>query len=136
VAPVLAARTRQQRAVTLVTTGMAAAGLLGLLLVPGGEVLWVVLLGAAQSAALGIALTLVGLRTPDAERAAQLSGMAQSAGYVLAAAGPFAVGFLNDLTGGWTVPLLLLLALLAVQGVCGMLAARDRMVAAEAPRDR
>ncbi|MCO1659794.1 CynX/NimT family MFS transporter [Pseudonocardia humida] len=132
VAPLLAARSHRQRAVVLVTTGMAAAGLLGLLLVRGGEVLWVALLGAAQSAALGIALTLVGVRAPDAERAAQLSGMAQSAGYVLAAAGPFAVGFAHDVTGGWTVPLLLLLALLVLQGSAGVLAARDRMVAAPA----
>jgi MFS transporter, CP family, cyanate transporter len=132
VAPVLAARTREQRAVVAATTALAAVGLLGLLAVPGTEVLWVVLLGTAQSAALGIALTLVGLRAPDAGRAAQLSGMAQSAGYVLAAAGPFAVGFLHDLTDGWTVPLLLLLALLAVQGAAGLLAARDRQVVAAA----
>jgi CP family cyanate transporter-like MFS transporter len=54
--------------------------------------------------------------------------MAQSAGYVLAAAGPFAVGALRDLTGGWTVPILLLLALLVVQGTAGVLAGRDRHV--------
>jgi CP family cyanate transporter-like MFS transporter len=132
VAPVLAARTREQRAVVAATTALAAVGLLGLLAVPGTEVLWAVLLGTAQSAALGIALTLVGLRAPDAGRAAQLSGMAQSAGYVLAAAGPFAVGFLHDLTDGWTVPLLLLLALLSVQGAAGLLAARDRQVVAAA----
>ncbi|WP_308257640.1 CynX/NimT family MFS transporter [Pseudonocardia lacus] len=129
VAPVLAARRREQRTVVLVTTGTAAVGLLGLLAVPGVEVLWVALLGGAQSAALGIALTLVGVRAPDAERAAQLSGMAQSAGYALAAAGPFAVGFLHDLTAGWTAPLLLLLAVLVLQGAAGVLAARDRLVA-------
>jgi MFS transporter, CP family, cyanate transporter len=130
VAPLLAVRTREQRALTAATTVMAAVGLLGLLAVPGPEVLWVVLVGTAQSAALGIALTMVGLRSPDAGRAAQLSGMAQSAGYVLAAAGPFAVGFLHDLTDGWTAPLLLLLALLAVQGAAGVLAGRDRLVGA------
>ncbi len=128
VAPVLAARTPGQRGAVAVTTATAAVGLLGLLVVPGFEVVWVVLLGGAQSAALGVALTLVGLRAPDAGRAAQLSGMAQSVGYVLAAAGPFAVGLLHDLTAGWTVPLLLLLGLLAVQGVVGVLAGRARLV--------
>lgn len=128
VAPVLAARTPRQRGAVAVTTAIAAVGLLGLLVVPGSEVVWVLLLGGAQSAALGVALTLVGLRAPDAGRAAQLSGMAQSVGYVLAAAGPFAVGLLHDLTAGWTVPLLLLLGLLAVQGVVGVLAGRDRLV--------
>jgi CP family cyanate transporter-like MFS transporter len=130
VAPVLAARTRSQRGVVVIATALAAVGLFGLVAVPGPEVVWVVLLGIGQNAALGIALTLVGVRAPDAERAAQLSGMAQSVGYVVAAAGPFAMGLLHDLTGGWTVPLLMLLGLLAVQGVAGVLAGRDRLVRA------
>lgn len=130
VAPVLAARGHRQRGVVVGATALAAVGLVGLLAVPGPEVVWVALLGIGQNAALGIALTLVGLRAPDAERAAQLSGMAQSVGYVLAAAGPFAMGLLHDLTGGWTVPLAMLLVLLAAQGAAGVLAGRDRLVRA------
>lgn len=128
IAPMLATRGPRQRGVAVGITAMAAVGLLGLLAPPGVELVALVLLGFAQSAALGLALTLVALRAPDAAHAAQLSGMAQSAGYVLAAAGPFAVGALRDLTGGWTVPLLVLLALLIVQGTAGVLAGRDRQV--------
>jgi CP family cyanate transporter-like MFS transporter len=132
--PVLAARTRGQRGVVLASVGLTAVGLLGLLALPGAGTGWVVvlvaLLGVGQNAALGIALTLVGVRAPDAGRAAELSGMAQSVGYVLAAAGPFAMGLLHDLTGGWTAPLLMLLVLLAVQAVAGVLAGRDRLVSA------
>jgi CP family cyanate transporter-like MFS transporter len=127
-APMLATRGPRQRGVALGITAIAAVGLLGVLAPIGVEPVAVVLLGFAQSAALGLALTLVALRAPDAAHAAQLSGMSQSAGYVLAAAGPFAVGALRDLTGGWTVPLLLLMALLAVQGTAGVLAGRDRHV--------
>ena len=36
---------------------------------------------------------------------AALSGFTQSAGYLLAALGPFGVGALYDATGGWTAPL-------------------------------
>jgi CP family cyanate transporter-like MFS transporter len=136
-APVLAARTRRQGGVVLVSAGLAAVGLLGLLALPGAGAGWVAvlvaLLGIGQNAALGIALTLVGLRAPDAGRAAELSGMAQSAGYVLAAAGPFAMGLLHDLTAGWTAPLLMLLALLVVQAVAGVLAGRDRLVSTGRP---
>jgi MFS transporter, CP family, cyanate transporter len=128
IAPVLATRGRSQRGLAVGITAVAAVGLLGVLAPIGVELVAVILLGAAQSAALGLALTLVALRAPDAAHAAQLSGMAQSAGYVLAAAGPFAVGALRDLTGGWTVPLLLLIGLLAVQGTAGALAGRDRQV--------
>jgi MFS transporter, CP family, cyanate transporter len=128
VAPVLATRGPRQRAVAVGITAIAAVGLLGVLAPIGVELVAVILLGFAQSAALGLALTLVAVRAPDAAHAAQLSGMAQSAGYVLAAAGPFVVGALRDLTGGWTVPMLLLVALLAVQGAAGVLAGRDRQV--------
>jgi CP family cyanate transporter-like MFS transporter len=128
VAPMLATRGRRQRGLAVGITAVAAVGFLGVLAPIGVEPVAVILLGAAQSAALGLALVLVALRAPDAAHAAQLSGMAQTAGYVVAAAGPFAVGALRDLTGGWTVPLLLLVALLAVQGAAGVLAGRDRHV--------
>jgi CP family cyanate transporter-like MFS transporter len=128
VAPMLATRGRRQRGLAVAITAVAAVGLLGVLVPVGVELVAVLLLGAAQSAALGLSLTLVVLRAPDAAHAAQLSGMAQSVGYVLAAAGPFAVGALHDATDGWTVPLVLLLALLAVQGTAGVLAGRDRVV--------
>jgi MFS transporter, CP family, cyanate transporter len=128
IAPVLATRGPRQRAVAIGITAAAALGLLGVLAPVGVELVSVIVLGFAQSAALGLALTLVAVRAPDAAHAAQLSGMAQSAGYVLAAAGPFVVGALRDLTGGWTVPLLLLVGLLAVQGAAGVLAGRDRLV--------
>jgi MFS transporter, CP family, cyanate transporter len=128
VTPMLATRGRRQRGLAVAITVVAAVGLLGVVVPVGVELVAVILLGAAQSAALGLALTLVAVRAPDAAHAAQLSGMAQSVGYVLAAAGPFAVGALHDVTDGWTVPLVLLLALLAVQGTAGVLAGRDRLV--------
>jgi MFS transporter, CP family, cyanate transporter len=133
IAPMLATRGRRQRGLALGITAVAAVGLLGVLAPIGVEPVAVLLLGWAQSAALGLSLTLVAVRAPDAAHAAQLSGMAQSVGYVLAATGPFAVGALHDVTSGWTVPLLLLLALLAVQGTAGVLAGRDRLVRRRAP---
>jgi Cyanate permease len=125
IAPVLAARSRAQVGHAVVITATTAAGLAGVL-VPGLEVVACVVLGVAQGAALGFALSLITLRSPDSAHAAQLSGMAQCLGYMLAATGPLAVGALHDLTGDWTVPLLALLALLVPQAVVGALAGRDR----------
>lgn len=127
-APVLATRFPRQRLLAAGVSAMAALGLLGVLVLPGAEVVSMVLLGAAQGAALGLALTMMALRSPDAAHAAQLSGMAQSVGYTVAAAGPFAVGALHDLTGGWAAPFLLLFVAVAVQGTAGVLAGRDRMI--------
>jgi CP family cyanate transporter-like MFS transporter len=41
--------------------------------------------------------------------------LAQSSGYLLATTGPFGMGLLHSATGGWTLPLALLLALSLVQ---------------------
>ena len=55
------------------------------------------------------------LRTKTAFAAADLSGFAQSTGYLLAAIGPVAFGYLHDVTGGWTIPVwTFLLATLAL----------------------
>lgn len=132
-APMLAARARDQRWLAVAITVVTAAGF-ALALADGFEIGAVVLLGIGFGAALGLALTVMALRTPDAAHAAQLSGMAQSIGYSLAAAGPFVVGALHDLTGGWTVPLLVLLVLLVPQGVAGVLAGRPRLVRPDVTR--
>jgi MFS transporter, CP family, cyanate transporter len=127
-APLLATRFRRQRLIAAGVTGVTALGLLGVIALPGAELVSMALLGFGQGAALGLALTLVALRSPDAAHASQLSGMAQSIGYVVAASGPFLVGAVHDATGTWTVPLVLLLVLFAPQGVVGVLAGRDRWV--------
>lgn len=128
IAPMLATRFRRQRMLAAAIAALTGLALLGVLLVPGAEVVSVVLLGGAQNAALGIGLTLMVLRSPDAAHAAQLSGMAQSVGYTVAAAGPFAFGALHDLTDGWTAPFVLLFAALAAQGTAGVFAGRDRLL--------
>jgi CP family cyanate transporter-like MFS transporter len=135
-APMLATRFPRQRILAVAITGLTGLGMLGVLLVPGAEVLSVLLVGGAQNAALGLGLTLMALRSPDAAHAAQLSSMAQSVGYTVAAAGPFAFGALHDLTDGWTAPFLLLFAALAVQGTAGVLAGRDRMLPYLTPVER
>jgi CP family cyanate transporter-like MFS transporter len=44
-----------------------------------------------------------------------LSTLAQSTGYLLATAGPFGMGLLHSSTGGWIIPLAILLGLALVQ---------------------
>jgi CP family cyanate transporter-like MFS transporter len=109
VVPILAGRLPDQRGYTTAAVLFTAAGLAGILL--AGTValaLWVTLLGIGLGASISLALMFMGLRTRDAHQAAELSGMAQSIGYLLAATGPILVGFLHDLTHNWTLPLALL----------------------------
>jgi CP family cyanate transporter-like MFS transporter len=128
--PVLAGRTPSQRGVVTVAVGLSGAGILGLLVAGStASILWVVLLGLGQGACFSLALTFFALRAPDPQHAAALSGMAQSVGYLLAAAGPSLFGVLRDATHAWTVPLALLLAITACLLIAGLGAARDAHVA-------
>jgi MFS transporter, CP family, cyanate transporter len=135
-APVIAGRRSSQRGVVVVAVALSGAGTLGLLVAGStASALWVVLLGLGQGACFSLALTFFALRAPDSEHAAALSGMAQTAGYLLAAAGPFLFGVLRDATHAWDVPLALLLAVTVCLLIAGLGAARDAHVATPAPED-
>lgn len=56
--------------------------------------------------------------------------MAQGFGYLLTSAGPIGIGAIRDATGGWTVPLVVLGALLVPQLMSGTIANRERHVLA------
>ncbi len=128
-APLLAGRSDTQHALVVAVVALTAGGLLGLLLAPRAiPALWMVILGLGQGSALGLALTLIGLRAPDSDHTAELSGMAQTVGYLLAAVGPLALGALRDATGGFGVPLSLLLAVSVVELAAGLGASRNRHV--------
>ncbi|MFL5928307.1 MAG: hypothetical protein ACJ77E_15360 [Gaiellaceae bacterium] len=51
--------------------------------------------------------------------------MALTVGYLLASAGPFLAGVAHDATGGWTLPLLFMLAITAGELAVGLPACRN-----------
>lgn len=102
-APWLATRGKDQRIAILLAMSMTLAGLFGCLYAPlNGLWGWAIVLGLGQGATFSLALTLIVLRSRDAHVAANLSGMAQGIGYTVASMGPFAVGLVHELTGGWS----------------------------------
>jgi CP family cyanate transporter-like MFS transporter len=131
VLPGLAGRARNQVGYAVGATALIGVGLVGVLLAPmAAPYLWVVLVGVGQGACFALGLNLFVLRTRRVAETARVSAMAQSIGYTLCAVGPLLVGVLHEGTGSWTAPLVLLLALLVPQFVCGTLAGRDRVVRA------
>jgi CP family cyanate transporter-like MFS transporter len=124
VVPVLAGRMRDQRLLAVAVTAFEAVAILGLVFAPGAAAAWVLLFALGQGGAFSLALMLMVLRAPDTRRAAQLSAMAQSLGYTMAAAGPFVLGALYDATGEWDPPLLALLALTLPLAAVGVAAGR------------
>jgi MFS transporter, CP family, cyanate transporter len=128
VVPVVAARLRDQRPLVIGVVALMVIGLGGLLLAPQAGWVWITIFGVATGSAFPLALTLLNLRSPTSAVTAQLSGMAQSGGYLLAASGPLTFGVLHSVTGGWEVSIWLLLLLVVPELVCGLLAARPGLV--------
>ncbi|MGY1604070.1 MFS transporter [Geodermatophilus sp. SYSU D00815] len=132
VVPQLSTRRPGQTAWVVGVTAPTAVAVVGLLVAPSAAPLaWAVLYGLGTGAAFPLAMTLVLERTRDSGQTGRLSAGAQSLGYLLAAAGPLAVGVLHELSGGWTAGLVLLLAVLVAQTLVGLAAGRPRLVGPE-----
>lgn len=126
--PTIAARLKHQGSVAVGLTALGFVGYLGLLLMPTTVPwLWVIVLGVSQGV-FPLALALIGFRTRSSAGTVGLSSFGQSVGYLISIPGPIVVGALYGATGGWKVPIVLLLVLLVPQGVAGVLAGRSRFV--------
>ncbi|MCU1687562.1 MAG: transporter [Amycolatopsis sp.] len=128
VIPPMAARQGSQSVWIVVLGLFGLAGMIGLLIAPGEyPLLWSVFVGFGMSV-FSLGLTVIALRARTGEETARLSGMAQGFGYLLAALGPFLFGLLHQLTGGWTVPFIMVIGVLLAQIFFGALAGRRRFV--------
>lgn len=129
IVPAIGARMRDQRAVLALVVATTLIGLGGCVYAPISSIwVWIVILGLGQGGSFAMALTLLALRASDSETAAELSGMAQGLGYVVAAFGPLGVGLLHQAFGGWSA-IGVLLGLIGIGAiVAGFGAGRDRLV--------
>ncbi|MCG7386498.1 MFS transporter [Paenibacillus sp. ACRRY] len=129
VIPILAGRMKDQRVLTAITCTCLILGYAFLLSgISSLVTVGVVLAGIGGGASFGLVTMFFVLRTSDARQAAGLSGMAQSFGYMLAAGGPLLFGLIHDWTHGWTIPLLLQVALAIVLLITGIMASKNRLI--------
>jgi MFS transporter, CP family, cyanate transporter len=134
VLPAIATRMQHQRSLVIGAVALTAIGFAGILIAPTPlAALWVVILGLGQGAAFALALILLVLRTRTHDSTAQLSAMAQSVGYLIAGVGPLVVGALHAWTGGWRIPLIILLVLLVPETIAGLRAADPGFVRVASP---
>jgi CP family cyanate transporter-like MFS transporter len=112
--PSLAHRTSGPSLWIALSVGLTALGLLLIAVTPlAAPWLWVSVVGLGMGGNLSLALTVITHAAPDASAATAYTGMAFLVGYLLAAAGPAAAGWLRDATGSLT-PVFLTLAGLGV----------------------
>jgi MFS transporter, CP family, cyanate transporter len=135
--PILADRLSGQRGIVVCLGMIYLLGLAGLL---AGEnmimvTISVALVGLAQGGCISLALALFGLRAANAKQAGELSGMAQSVGYLLAAVGPVFTGFLFDKVHAWTLPLLMLSIVAILMTAAGIGAGRNEYIASSQDKE-
>jgi CP family cyanate transporter-like MFS transporter len=111
VMPLLFARGLNQRLLMMGVATMFTISIVGMLVSPVTLTpVWMLAMGIAGAGSFAAVLLFIVERSPDAAHASALSGMSQAVGYAIAAVAPFLFGALHDLTGGWTPPILVVLA--------------------------
>lgn len=129
--PILAYKFKRTRGIILSMTAGFLAGI-GLLMIPtasvGLTVVVVVVLGLASNMAFSLAMALFNIKTDEPEQTAEISGMAQAVGYILAAFGPVGFGYVQQLTGSWNLPLILLLVVVIILALAGLAVDRRRTI--------
>jgi len=134
--PVLAARMKNVGRLVYLGVGFFVAGDLGLLLAPETLTwLWVVFAGLGPLL-FPLALVLINLRTRTHRGSVALSGFVQSIGYLIGALGPLLFALLHAVSGGWTWPLLFLLAMAGVVPVAAAVISRPHTLEDDLNRPR
>jgi MFS transporter, CP family, cyanate transporter len=91
----------------------------GLLVAPQWWSAWCAVGGAAQGGGLVVVFALVVHIARDLTENRRVSALVQGGGYVVAATGPTVMGAVHEATGGWTAPLLVVLAAITLLAVAG-----------------
>ncbi len=126
VVPSFASKRKDQRGAVVFLVLIELISIIGLMLPQIGFVpIWVGAIGFALGGTFGLSLLFIVLRTDDSDTATELSGMAQSIGYFIAAIGPIIFGSVFDFTGSWLYPLGLLIGIGFVKLFMGLGAAKN-----------
>ncbi|MGN8647695.1 CynX/NimT family MFS transporter [Gracilibacillus sp. HCP3S3_G5_1] len=128
--PVIAGKLSNQQPVVAIFGLSGVIGYSMLYFEPGviGATIAITLIGMLLGASISLALALLGLRTSNARQAAELSGMSQSFGYLLAAIGPIAIGLSFDLTNNWQPSILMIIFITLLMTGFGLGASRNKKV--------
>ncbi|MGM8215364.1 CynX/NimT family MFS transporter [Bacillaceae bacterium W0354] len=133
-APIIADKLPNQRSIVATMGTLYFVGLSLLLLVNGNYFILsisILFIGLSQGAGIGLSLTFISLRARNPQQAANLSGMAQSVGYFLAAIGPFMVGIIFDWFASWNISIVILVIVSLLMTYSGLGAGKNEYVMPE-----
>lgn len=130
ITPILAGRFPNQKSLIVIIGLCAISGYTGILITESMPFIVgsITLIGIALGASISLALALLSMRAANTRQAAELSGMAQSFGYFLAALGPMLIGLVYDFVHSWNIPLIILIGVSVVMIGAGIGAGRNKYV--------
>ena len=121
VIPTLCDKFKDQRPLIYIVCAIYAIGMTLFLTGSSAAVITcaVVLMSLGMGGSISLSIAFISLRSPNSQKAADLSGMSQSAGYLFAAVGPILTGFIYDIKSSWSIPVTIFIALIAFLCFCG-----------------
>ncbi|WP_042470338.1 CynX/NimT family MFS transporter [Bacillus ndiopicus] len=129
IVPIIAGKLSSQRPITLFFVICYLIGFTGLMMEwTSSVVIWMIFLGFAGGASFSLCMMLFTLRTNTAYEAAELSGFAQSIGYLLAAIGPIALGYIHDAMNGWHIPNVIFIVVTILLLITSMISSQNRKI--------
>lgn len=127
VIPMLCDKFKNQRVLVFVSEAIYLLGMILFLIgnTEGIMLVSVILLSLGMGGSISLSIAFISLRSPNGARAAELSGMSQSAGYLFAAVGPILMGIIYDIQKSWNLPIILFGILIIFLTFCGWFAGND-----------
>ena len=125
--PLLCGKFKNQRGIAI---SICSLYLLGMVIFISAQTemlisLSTIIMSLAMGGCISLSIAFISLRTPNAKRTSELSGMSQSAGYLLAALGPIFMGLIYDNLQTWTLPLIIACILIIALAICGYFAGNN-----------
>ncbi|WP_127130986.1 CynX/NimT family MFS transporter [Georgenia sp. SYP-B2076] len=125
ITPIIASKLKNPLWLGVLFPIASVVGYLGIITAPSAGIVWAFIAGISGGA-FPFAMVMFNRRTRTPEGSAAVTGFSLGIGYAFGTVGPFLGGLLSNLTGGWTLPLLVFVASAAVMVLGTALLSRDR----------
>ncbi|MEY8600969.1 CynX/NimT family MFS transporter [Staphylococcus shinii] len=127
--PIIASKLKDQRILVVIITALFLVGFSlfftqSLVLL----IIGIIIAGLAMGACFSLCMTFFSIRARTSDGSISLSGFGQSVGYLIAAVGPFLIGYLHDTTESWDSGIIALIVMSALFFIFGYPAAKNRVV--------
>lgn len=127
--PIIASKLKDQRILVVIITILFLVGF-GLFFTQSLVllVIGIIIAGLGMGACFSLCMTFFSIRARTSDGSIALSGFGQSIGYLIAAIGPFFIGYLHDATDSWISGIIALIVMSILFFIVGYPASKSRVV--------